>query len=217
MGSMTAPRAGQASASKRHSAKDSARLEFWSWFSRTIAPDGIDRLDDDGVVNEIGERLQCVHPDLSFELWGPDDGTVHFVISADGVVPLFEEVLALVRCAPAIDNWRVVAFRPRRPVNARIRAQDIELTRDEIWYRWEPIAGRLRLALFIENLTDENWDLMCAASHVLLDMALGEYDAATKIAALEHYPLTAETQGPALRPLRELAEEVDQFFGGAVH
>ena len=114
-------------------------------------------------------------------------------------------------------HWQVVAFRPRRSVGARIKARDIELSGDQIWYRWEPTADRMRLALFIESLSDENADMMCAASYVLLDMALGEYDAATKIASVEHYPLTAETIGPALRPLRELARDIDQYFAGSIH
>ncbi|MCG8548709.1 MAG: hypothetical protein MJE12_31290 [Alphaproteobacteria bacterium] len=218
MGSLTQPRlVGGTPDIKPAVGNDVARRLFWDWFAETIAPDGAARLEDDSTVVEIADRLQSVHPDLSFELWGPEGDAVQFVISADGLLPLFPEVLALVRSAPSMEHWQVVAFRPRRSVGARIKARDIELSGDQIWYRWEPMADRMRLALFIESLSDDNADMMCAASYVLLDMALGEYDAATKIASVEHYPLTSETMGPALRPLRELAQDIDQFFAGSVH
>ncbi len=190
---------------------------FWAWFARTIAPLGAAGLDDDGIVARIDAELAKLHPDLAFELWGPDGDTVDFVISADGQTPLFDEVLALVRSAPRMPGWRVVAFRPRRSVKARISALGHQLSGDQIWYRCEPENGRLRVALFVEDIDDDNWDIMCATSCMLLDMALGEFDAATKIAALEHYPLNDETRRLAPKPLSQLPAELDRFFAGTMH
>jgi len=190
---------------------------FWAWFARTIAPLGAAGLDDDGIVGRIDAEFSKLHPDLAFELWGPDGDTVDFVISADGQTPLFDEVLDLVRSAPAMPGWRVVAFRPRRSVKARVSAMGHQLSGDQIRYRCEPENGRLRVALFVEDLNDDNWDIMCATSCVLLDMALGEFDAATKIAALEHYPLNDETRRLAPKPLAQLPAELDRFFAGTVH
>ena len=95
---------------------------FWAWFAETIAPLGVGGLDDDDIVARIDAEFGEAYPDLAFELWGPDDGMVDFVISADGQTPLFQQVLELVRSAPRMPGWRVVAFRPRRSVKARISA-----------------------------------------------------------------------------------------------
>ena len=194
-----------------------ARNPFWAWFAETIAPLGAAGLDDDGIVARIDAEFSKHYPDLAFELWGPDGDMVDFVISADGQTPLFDAVLDAVRGAPRMPGWRVVAFRPRRSVKARVSAMGHQLSGDQIRYRCEPENGRLRVALFVENLDEDNWDILCATSCVLLDMALGEFDAATKIAALEHYPLNDETRQLAPKPLAQLPDELDRFFAGAVH
>jgi hypothetical protein len=198
-----------------HSAPN--RGAFWAWFSNEIAPKGVDGLDDDSLIGQIDAQLRLVHPDLGFELWGPDDGVVHFVISADGLLPLFEEVIELVRCAPEMSGWEIVAFRPRRPVAAKIQALDTVISGEQVWYDFEPEDGRLRLALFIDGDHSDNWDMMCAATGVLLEMALGEFDAATMIARLEYCPLTPEIRSLGLKPLRDLADDVDRYFGAAHH
>ena len=190
---------------------------FWAWFAETIAPLGVGGLDDDDIVARIDAVFGRMHPDLAFELWGPDGDTVDFVISADGQTPLFHKVLNLVRSAPPMPGWRVVAFRPRRSVKARISAMGHQLSGDQIWYHCEPENGRLRVALFVEDLRDDNWDILCATSCVLLDMALGEFDAATKIAALEHYPLNDETRTLAPKPLAQLPAELDRFYADTRH
>lgn len=193
------------------------RTAFWTWFSDEIAPMGVDGLDDDKIISQIEAQLRRVHPDLGFELWGPDDGIVHFVISADGLMPLFEEVIELVRSAPDLQGWEIVAFRPRRPVTAKIQARDTVISGDQIWYNFEPDNGRLRLALFIEGDEAGNWDMMCAATGVLLEMALGEFDAATMISRLEYCPLTPEIRDLSLKPLSDLADDVDRYFGTALN
>lgn len=190
---------------------------FWTWFAETIAPLGADGLDEENIVARIDERFRETYPDLAFELWGPDGDMVDFVISADGRTELFSEVLEAVRSAPRIPGWRVVAFRPRRSIRARVTAMGHQLSGDQIWYHCEPEDGRLRVSLFVEELNDDNWDVLCATSCVLLDMALGEFDAATKIAGLEHYPMNEETRTLAPKPLAQLPDELDRFFAETLH
>jgi len=201
----------------RKAAAPAVQDPFWAWFMEVIASLGADGLDQDDIVARIDAEFSKVHPDLAFELWGPDGDMVDFVISADGQTELFSEVLDVVRSAPRIPGWRVVAFRPRRSIRARVSAMGYQLSGDQIWYHAEPEDGRLRVSLFVEDIDDDNWDILCATSCVLLDMALGEFDAATKIAALEHYPLNEETRTLAPKPLAQLPDELDAFFGETLH
>lgn len=224
MGNLTQPSRLKSSTSQRkaigRTRKAAAKTvtdPFWSWFIRTIAPLGADGLEQDDIVARIDEEFSKYHPDLAFELWGPDGDEVDFVISADGQTELFADVLDVVRDAPRIPGWRVVAFRPRRSIRARVSAMGHQLSGDQIWYHCEPEDGRLRVSLFVEDIDDDNWDILCATSCVLLDMALGEFDAATKIAALEHYPMNEETKTLAPKPLAQLPEELDAFFGDTLH
>jgi hypothetical protein len=195
----------------------SAQDPFWTWFIDTIAPLGPEGLDEDDIVARIDAEFSKTYPDLAFELWGPDGGEVDFVISADGRTELFAEVLDAVRGAPRIPGWRIVAFRPRRSIRARVSAMGHQLSGDQVWYHCEPEDGRLRVSLFVEDIDDDNWDILCATSCVLLDMALGEFDAATKIASLEHYPMNEETRVLEPKPLAQLPEELDAFFAETLH
>lgn len=224
MGNMTQPSRLSTSTAKRKAigrtrkaAPRAVENPFWSWFIQTIAPLGAEGLDQDDIVARIDEEFSKVYPDLAFELWGPDGDAVDFVISADGQTELFSEVLDAVRSAPRIPGWRIVAFRPRRSIRARVSAMGHQLSGDQVWYHCEPEDGRLRVSLFVEDIDDDNWDILCATSCVLLDMALGEFDAATKIAALEHYPMNDETRVLAPKPLSQLPEELDAFFGETLH
>lgn len=217
MGSLIAPVTVAATDAGRPLSANFARTSFWSWFAAEIAPAGSAGLDDDRLIARLETQLKQVHPDLGFELWEPDDGTVHFVISADGLTGLFPDVVDLVRAAPSMDGWQVTAFRPRRSVGAKIRALGTELSGDQIWYHFDTDEGGLRLSLFIDGHEDQDWEMLCAASGVLLDMALGEYDAATRIARLEYCPLAPELVTLGLRPLRELAEHLDAHFANALH
>jgi len=220
MGNLTQASLPKASRKQRKASargpKAAARA-FWSWFIETIAPLGADGLDQDDIVARIDAEFAKVYPDLAFELWGPDGDMIDFVISADGRTELFDDVLAAVRGAPKVPGWRIVAFRPRRSIRARVSAMGHQLSGDQIWYHCEPEDGRLRVALFVEELNDANWDVLCATSCVLLDMALGEFDAATKIASLEHYPLNDETRVLAPKPLAQLPGELDRFFAATLH
>lgn len=207
----------KASGRRLKAGPEPAQHPFWGWFIRTIAPLGAAGLDEDDIVARIDAEFSKYHPDLAFELWGPDGDTVDFVISADGRTELFGEVLDVVRSAPRIPGWRIVAFRPRRSIRARVSAMGHQLSGDQIWYHCEPEDGRLRVSLFVEDIDDDNWDILCASACVLLDMALGEFDAATKIAALEHYPMNDETRTLAPKPLAQLADEIDRIFAETLH
>jgi hypothetical protein len=220
MGNLTQPSLLKSSRRKPKASSlrpEAAHAPFWTWFARTIAPLGADGLDADDIVARIDAEFGKHYPDLAFELWGPDGDTVDFVISADGQSPLFDAVVDVVRSAPRMPGWRVLAFRPRRSVKAQVTVMGHRLSGDQIWYCCEPENGRLRLSLFVEDLRQDNWDILCATSCVLLDMALGEFDAATKIAALDHYPLNRETRRLPLKPLAQLPDELDRFYAAAVH
>ena len=86
---------------------------FWTWFvdnreflenynSNTAA-----------VTQAVGRRLQNVDRGLTYEMGQAADGVYEFIVSANGVRDVFPEVNKLVRVAPEIEGWRIIAFRPR--------------------------------------------------------------------------------------------------------
>lgn len=190
---------------------------FWGWFKENT--DLLANFEDCGteVVTEVESNLSAVHEDLTFELGQDEDGTFEFVISADGVKRVFPEVVKLAKSAPAIDGWRITAFRPRRDLKIAVRFMGQELNGKHIWYAIEQVDEVRGLTLFIDGMTDDNRRQMIAASFVLLDMALGEFDVATRFSFIEHYPLPSEPDRNGLKPFRSIATDVDALFQGVLH
>lgn len=198
--------------------QDSTPIDrFWAWFKENT--DLLASFEDRGeqVVEEVETYLKAVHEDLTFELGQDDDGTFEFVISADGVRRVFPEVTKLAKCAPAIEGWRVTTFRPRRDLKVAVRFMDQELKGDNIWYAIEYDDEVPVLCLLIDGMTEENSRQMIAASFVLLDMALGEYDVATKFGVIEHYPLPPQPKENGLKPFQMLPSDVDMQFRTVLH
>jgi hypothetical protein len=68
--------------------------------------------------------------------------------------------------------------------------------------------------LWIKGLTRENDPMLSRGALILLDNALGEYDAVTRILELNRGPLPQKPENqPGLHPLRELPEMVDFIKG----
>src|SRR5437764_14015749 len=115
-----------------------AQEEFWNWFIRheeglfTFDPNN--ETEREKLFDRLATELQNVHPNLTFE-FGPNEPRREFVISADGNKHAFAAVALLVNSAPPLDRWRVIAFRPRRPVSnvvqfraSRVDPKDVQFS-----------------------------------------------------------------------------------------
>jgi hypothetical protein len=199
---------------RRAAAADDARDAFWAWFRENTAFLETYAEDTPGVVGEIGERLNAVDPRLAFELGRADDGAYEFIVSADGIREVFPEVVALVKAAPAVPGWRIVAFRPRKPgsLGRTVRYGPVELGADALWYRASDQADRVALTLCVEGRDEDGARAMLGPIFLLLDATLGEYDVTTRIGAIEFAACPAQPVAAGLRPISDLAREVDARF-----
>ncbi len=97
-----------------------AQEEFWNWFiahePELFDFDPNQVAERERIFGELQGELQKVDPDLTFE-FGPNEPRREFVISAGGIKRAFPAVVSLVDAVPALGRWKVIAFRPRRPVN----------------------------------------------------------------------------------------------------
>src|SRR5882757_1127351 len=91
---------------------------FWIWFAQHQAELFDFETDQERLFDQLAIQLQKVQPNLTFEFGPKDGGKREFVISAGGIKAAFPAVVFLADVAPALDQWRVTAFRPRRtPIN----------------------------------------------------------------------------------------------------
>jgi len=87
---------------------------FWIWFAQHQAELFDFETDQERLFDQLAIQLQKVQPNLTFEFGPKDGGKREFVISAGGIKAAFPAVVFLADVVPALDQWRVTAFRPRR-------------------------------------------------------------------------------------------------------
>jgi hypothetical protein len=189
--------------------------DFWEWFAQNadqIRTAGAEQVRD-GIAPELGTRLKQCHPGLVWEI-AADSDEWEMCISADGNRDVFPAVTEVVEAAPAIPGWAIRAFRQRGALDVRLEFGDFVLTYDDIWFTADRVGDGLSVTLWIKGLTQETDRMLSQGALILLDNALGEYDAVTRIVELNRGPLpkTPETR-PGLHPLSQLPEMVDFIKG----
>lgn len=189
---------------------------FWTWFAAHEAriKTGM-TADARTMADEVGDVFRASYPSLCWQIGPNGDRPWEFCVSADGIRDRFPLVRRAVAAAPEIPGWFVTAFRQRGGVDCAINMGGQRLTADDIWCEIAPAAGGVRLKLLIRGLTRATDDLLSRAAVILLDNALGEYDAVMRVDSLTHGPLPDEPEGvPGLVSFRRLPAVLDLLTGG---
>lgn len=202
---------------KRDNARRAAGETFWTWFLENKAFLESYVENTHAVVSAIGERLAAVNPRLTFEMGQANDGVYEFIVSADGISAVFPAVTDLTKLAPTIDGWRVIAFRPRKPesLGNTVTLEGMDLPTSALWYRSRDHDDRIDITLFVEGSDMDEAQAYLGPIFILLDATLGEYDVATRIGHIEFDDCPAAPGEAGLKPILELAREVDARFGRA--
>lgn len=152
--------------------------------------------------------MSVVDPDLTFEFGPLEDGQREFVISAGGIKRGFDAVQRLAAAAPRLSRWRVIAFRPRRPVRNVVEFGGIRVDPAKVEYSLLSSKTAVGLHLFIPGFAEGD-TRYGQAGYLLLDEALGEYDVEMKLGLIKMFATEAETGGPRY-PLAELPGHFDE-------
>ncbi len=196
----------------------SESVRFWKWFAanaealRTAMYGG----DPDARQNAsaaLGEAASEVQEGLVLEL-GPvaDDGVKELIVSADGRREQVDAVKDFVATAPALEGWRVVAFRPRMEVGEEmeIAIEGERVEPADVWFRIEESDDGLDLTLHVRGLNEENSRLRGLGALLLAEHGVGERDAMTLLSSLQVEPLPDHPAAAGLRPFRELVGLFDK-------
>jgi hypothetical protein len=184
--------------------KKAASDDFWGWLSAnsTRIQRGLER-DPRGIADEVGEAFKRSYPDLVWEVSPSKSGAW-----------LFPQVRQAVRAAPEVPGWKVQAFRPRGSLTAEIDMGGRTLGYEDIWCSVQPIGDGVRVALWVRGMTPELDRVLSPAVLILLDNAVGEYDAVMKIKQLDRGPLPHNPQRREdFFPLSELPPFLDGIRG----
>ncbi|MET0466727.1 MAG: hypothetical protein ABW007_26440 [Chitinophagaceae bacterium] len=190
--------------------------QFWKWFSKNESRLRAFESDPDKYLMELLEQSRKIKRGLAIELEPAKNGIINLTVSADGNVDLFPLVTDVVTKAPAIKGWRFIAFRQRVPssavkeMNMKVGSLFLEPSK----MKFLPVVdhGKLNIIIYADGITAENYEQVAYAGLILLDSALGEYDAATKVEAFDFRALPGKfSEGPVPQSFLELAKFVDDF------
>jgi hypothetical protein len=184
---------------------------FWAWLAANTARiKSHDKRALRTISDEISKAFHSTYPGLVWEISPADSQPWLFCVSADGKRDLFPAVSHAVRTAPDIAGWKVQAFRPRGYLNGTIHMDGHKLRYEDIWCSVDVHTEGFGVTLYIAGLSPETDEALGGAAILLLDDAVGEYDAVMKIAELHRRPLPAN---PVRRadyfPLAELPQYLD--------
>ena len=198
----------------RRKAPGSPEDRFWQWFQKHEAEliDYDPNTDGHGMVHRVGKELARVHSGLNFEFGGPEGGRKEFVVSAGGIKDVFPAVRRLVEAAPDLPRWKITAFRPRRSdlTDMRLKIGELDLGPEDITFLAEPEGKKLDLVLYLPDYESTPDHVYEQAAFLFLDLALGEYDVATRIGAIDFRPADARPRDGA-HALTELPALVDRI------
>lgn len=177
---------------------------FWEWFADN--KETYFELDDSAgrskIFSQLEKKLHRVNRHLAFELSELlVDGKREFIISADGMVEAFDDVIDLVDGAPDLPLFTIIAFRQQQEEEVSIAYGEIELAWEDIFCTFEKASDEVNLILYIKGFTEENEDEFVSASFILLDTIIGEYNAGMRIGEIE---FTSYEGQPDVRPVKEL-------------
>lgn len=181
--------------------------EFWAWFAANAESFRAMNPPNDRALKQLHGKLAEVKAGLVPEFALENGVATTLVISADGNRALFPDVVAVVRRAPELPGWRIVAFRQPGRLTVAIEMHGQRLGAADLWFSTEQDGAKTGVNLFVRGLTDDNRQLLGGAAFLLLDNALGEYLVETAIGFVDFHPLPEEP-GPGLRPFPELVEAI---------
>jgi hypothetical protein len=191
-----------------------ATTEFWKWFIRHQDELYQFEKDQERIFDRLAAQLAKVDRDLCFE-FGPqqqksDTQTREFVISAGGIKRAFPAVVSLANAAPALERWRVTAFRPRRPPENEVEFQGKRVSPEDVHFTLLQNGTSAGLNLFLPGY-QENDVAIKTIGYLLLDEALGEYDVETRLGLINMYSPETSTEF-ARHPFVELPVRFDALI-----
>jgi hypothetical protein len=198
---------------------------FWSWFQTN--QQALFSSDNPGDMEHVslGEKLKRIEDDLTYEIGRVENGKREMAVSADGILELFPLVEKIVKAAPKMEKWKVVAFRQRvaeanlkelaikgAPVNLSketAKEEGVEIAVRDMRAAIERTGDKARITVFIKGYNkQESQDNLAL---VMLQQALGEYDMVMKVGDIK-FASTQEANEKNSFPFVKLGSVFDKVM-----
>jgi len=191
---------------------------FWNWFQENEQGFRDFQLNPAKVLEQLFDKGDKIQKGLAFELEPTmDGGTINMTISANGIINHFALVQEMIAKAPIIEGWHFIAFRQRITMEMaaamRLKYNGLELSPNEMMFLPIIAEGELKLLIFAEGITIENYTQMVHGGMLIVEHILGELDCVAKVKSYEFYEMpNTHDEFAMLLPLLGLATFVDDFY-----
>ena len=144
----------------------------------------------DQVEQVLGQMMDELHKydDRLFPFCGlTPDGGIELIITAEGNVDAFGAAHALVKQAPDLEDWNIMALKPRVEGSQdgfEIRSLDGEVGLESLQFSIVPVNGETLLMLAFDIEGDEVEEELAYMGVSLVESLLGEQDLATGFDAI---------------------------------
>lgn len=193
--------------------------KFWTWFKENEKRFRNFEQDPDKYLSEMLAQGKKIAEGLAIELEPPADGLINMTVSADGNRDLFETVVNIVDKAPNIEGWNFIAFRQRIPADKiktmQLKVKGRELDPQDMKFFPTIDNDTLDIIIYVNGVTEDNYNDIAYAGLLLLDNILGEYDCVMKVHSYDFHNMPVKKEELAdLLPLLDITAYVDKVHPG---
>lgn len=165
--------------------------EFWDWFKMNEAKyfflnQSTDDMEKESLLDDLLEHLHLYCEDLYFLVGGIPNENQDLIITAEGDIDFFADVELLVKQAPQLEHWNIIAFKPARK-GGIVKYDTVELDPKEMYF--DPLESKssekIGLRIYIEDYDSMQRESYLTAAGILVDTILGEQSSAMDIGHIE--------------------------------
>ncbi len=180
--------------------------EFWSWFSKHQLDIEKYESGDEKLLDEIMSELHKYNENLYFE-FSTHEKLNEFIITAEGETQQFESVFNLVNSAPKFENWKIIALKPAMGFDFITNYEGVDYNPEDLWFL--PLSSdsnpnMLGLRIGIPNYDKDTHKHSVAASWIIFDAGLGEYQTTQDIHHIETVALPKDPESDDYIKVKEI-------------
>lgn len=155
---------------------------FWNWFEKNqhqyLFLNQVDEVEKERLLNEFLENLHIYCDGLFFSIGGhPKDEKIDIIITAEGIIEHFDKVEQLVKKAPKLKDWKVIAFKQPGDPGFKIDFGNREFDPDQTIFIpliSEEDPNAIGIHVCYPDYDEEDRSLFMSATFLMLDALIGE-------------------------------------------
>jgi hypothetical protein len=172
---------------------DDNKNNFWEWFVNSkdsyLQLDNLAENEKELLLDQLLDQLHSYCDKLYFQIGGHE--TVEekeLIISAEGNIQYFSAAEELVKAAPQLPEWKIIALKPAAGIDFVTEHAGIRMDPKKLWF--SPLENRndpskLGLRVFVTGYDTHRKKEHLFACYQMLDTILGEKENALNIQHVE--------------------------------